>query len=256
MKVQVLLATMYQTNHGLIEKMNITTEAIVCNQCNYNGFEEFTHDDNKILWYSFNERGVGLNRNNALMRATGEICLFADDDMVYVDNYAAIINKAFSDYPSADIIVFNLTEPLVTRKLIKKAGRVSRFNFLRYGTARIAVRMSSIRNNGIYFNQCFGGGTEHCHGEDSLFLSSCLDKGLKIYACPEYIAELTVERESSWNKGYDDKYLCDQGSLYRTISRHWWKLLCFQDAVRRRKSYPVGWYSAYRIMCGKITGGQ
>ena len=52
--------------------------------------------------------------------------------------------------------------------------------------------------HGIYFNQCFGGGTEYSHGEDNLFLTDCLRKGLKIYAYPEYIAKLTEERKSTW----------------------------------------------------------
>ena len=29
----------------------------------------------------------------------------------------------------------------------------------------------SVRENGIYVNQCFGGGTEHSHGEDNIFLT-------------------------------------------------------------------------------------
>ena len=43
---------------------------------------------------------------NALMRADADICLFADDDMVYEDNYVEIIENAFRDNPYADVIVF------------------------------------------------------------------------------------------------------------------------------------------------------
>lgn len=81
-KVQVLVASMNQTDHSLLEKMNISTSAIVGNQCNYDSVERFEWNGNECLYLNFNERGVGLNRNNTLMRATGDICLFADDDMV------------------------------------------------------------------------------------------------------------------------------------------------------------------------------
>lgn len=37
---------------------------------------------------------------------------FADDDMIYEDNYKDIVEKAFNDNPSADIIVFNLREKI------------------------------------------------------------------------------------------------------------------------------------------------
>lgn len=251
MRVQVLVAAMHQKDRSLLEKMNIQSDAIVANQCEHNSMEDFEWNGHKIRYLSFAERGVGLNRNNALMRADGDICLFADDDMVYVDGYTEIVENAFREFPDADVIIFNLIEPVKTRYVIPKATRVNYLNFLRYGTARVAVKLNSVKANGIYFNQCFGGGTEHCHGEDNLFLAACLQKGLKMYAVPAYLAELTEERASSWNAGYDEKYLCDQGVLYRTMSRRWWRLLCLQDAVRRHKSYGKTIFEAYGIMTGR-----
>jgi len=251
MNIQVLVATMNQTDFSLLKKMNIQTSAIVCNQCNRNEFIDFDQNNNYIRWLSFNERGVGLNRNNGLMRADAEICLFADDDMVYVDGYADIVTKAFEVIPDADVIIFNLIERVPTRYVIPKKCRVNRFNYLRYGTARIAVKLSSIKINGIYFNQCFGGGTEHCHGEDNLFLTTCLDKGLRIYAYPAYIAKLTEERESTWNTETNEKYLKDQGVLYRQVSRKFWRLLCLQDAIRHSGKYGVNMLAAYRLMISK-----
>lgn len=251
MRVQVLVAAMHQKDKSLLEKMNIQSDAIVANQCDHNSVEDFEWNGHKIRYLNFAERGVGLNRNNALMRADGDICLFADDDMVYVDGYAEKIEKAFRELPDADVIIFNLIEPVKTRYVIPKVTRVHYLNFLRYGTARVAIKLSSVRGNGIYFNQCFGGGTEHCHGEDNLFLAACLQKGLKMYAIPEFLAELTEERESSWNAGYDEKYLRDQGVLYRTMTRRWWRLLCLRDALRRHKDYGVKWMDAYRLMCGR-----
>lgn len=248
MTVQVLVAAMHQKDHSLLEKMNIQSDAIVGNQCDRNEIEDFTWNGHRIKYLNFAERGVGLNRNNALMRADGDICLFSDDDMVYVDGYTQKISAAFEKNPDADVIVFNLKEPIKTRFIIERTSRVRYHNYLRYGTARVAFRLKSIKDNGIYFNQCFGGGTEHCHGEDNLFLTDCLRNKLKIYAVPEYIAKLTEERESSWDHGYDDKYIKDQGALYRTISRKWWKFLCFQDALRKHKEYGRSFFSVYNTM--------
>lgn len=248
MVVQVLVATMHQADHSLLEKMNIQTDAIVANQCERNRIEDFVWNGHRVRYLSFAERGVGLNRNNALMRADGDVCLFADDDMRYCDGYADLIINAFANNPDADVLVFNLVEENSQRKQISKIQRVHFWNFLRYGTARVAVRNAAVRRNGIYFNQCFGGGTEHSHGEDNLFLADCLKKGLKIYAIPVTIAELTNERESSWNKGYNEKYLRDQGILYRTLTRRYWRILCLQDAVRRHKTYGKSAWEAYSVM--------
>ena len=246
--VQVLVASMNQKDHSLLDKMNIESDVIVGNQCMYNSVESFEYKGHDAVYLNFNERGVGLNRNNALMRATGDICLFADDDMVYVNGYAIKLQEAYKEYPDADVIIFNLIEKKKTRYIIQKPHRVTWYNYLRYGTARISVKLNSIKRNAIYFNQCFGGGTEHGHGEDNLFLTSCLKNGLKIYAVPLELAELTEERESTWNHGYDEKYFRDQGALYYAISKRLWKILCFQDAVRHACKYGSAPFECYRKM--------
>ena len=248
MKIQVLVAAMHQNDISLLEKMNIQSDAIIGNQCDRNSIESFEWNDHTITYLNFAERGVGLNRNNSLMRATGDICLFADDDMVYCNDYVKTVETAFAEHPEADVIVFNLIEPIPTRPVIQKFGRVRFYNFLRYGTARIAFRTASVKREGIFFNQCFGGGTEHAHGEDNLFLAACLQKKLAVFAYPAPIATLTEERESSWNGGYDEKYLKDQGILYKTMTKRWWRLLCLQDALRHHKNYSMSWYKAYKTM--------
>ena len=113
MNVQVLVAAMNQKDHSLIDKMNIQTDVIVGNQCDSNSVERFRYKDHQVTYLNFAEKGVGLNRNNALMRATGDICLFADDDMVYEDGYAEVIEKAFNDFPRADR-TFKLRYPNTT----------------------------------------------------------------------------------------------------------------------------------------------
>jgi glycosyltransferase involved in cell wall biosynthesis len=253
MRIQVLVATMHQIDHSLLSKMNIRSDAIIGNQCDRNEIEEFIWNGHNIKYLNFAERGVGLNRNNSLMRADADICVFADDDMVFDDDYVDTLERVFHEHPEADVLLFNLHEKIITQPIIKKKSEIGYFNYLRYGTARIAFRLSKVKHYGIYFNQCFGGGTIYCHGEDNLFLNACLKKGLKLVAIPEYIASLNEERESSWNHGYNEKYINDQGVLYHALSRRWWKLLCFQDSFRRCKSYQRSFIETYKMM---LKGGQ
>lgn len=253
MNIQVLIATMNQKDHSLLEKMNIRSNAIIGNQCNYNSIETFKYKKNDIMYLNFDEKGVGLNRNNSLMRATGDICLFADDDMIYENDYVEKVEKAFKENPDADVIIFNLIENNPRRFIIKKKTKINFWNYMRYGTARIAIKLKSIKENAIYFNQCFGGGTEHCHGEDNLFLTDCLRKKMKIYAIPEYIATLTEERESTWKNISLDKYLNDQGFLYKKISPKFFKFLCLQNAIKRRGTYEIPIKTAYLKM---ISGAK
>lgn len=106
MKVEAFVSTMNQKDHSILEKMNIQTDAIVINQCDRFNYESFSFRDHMVRFYSFSERGVGLSRNSAMMRATGDIGLFADDDLIYVDGYENLLLKVFEEYPEADVIAF------------------------------------------------------------------------------------------------------------------------------------------------------
>jgi hypothetical protein len=251
MKMQVLVSAMHQTDHSLLDKMNIQTDAIIINQCDRNEIEEFEYKGNSIKFLSLKERGVGLSRNNALMRATAEICLFSDEDTSYVENYAEIISRSFEEQPDADIIVLNVpsTNPDRPVYIIPKPSRVRLYNCLKYGAVKIAVRTESLRRANVYFSLLFGGGAKYCAGEDSLFLAECLKKGLKVYANPSVIGYVKQD-SSSWFKGYDDKYYMDKGVFFAFLSKKWAKLLCLQYVIRHKKEVEIykPWPKVYGLM--------
>ncbi|MCW1929091.1 glycosyltransferase [Bhargavaea beijingensis] len=237
MSVEVLITTMNQRNHEFMNKINIKTNAIVCNQTDC--FEEikFELNGNKIRFFSFNERGVGLNRNNGLMRAKGDILLIADDDLVFDDNYESKVLKNFEKFPKADVIIFNLKEENSKRYRIKKPFRVRRYNYMRFGAARLAIKTKKVTYNNIFFNIHFGGGTKISAGEDVLFLKECLDKGLVIMAVPDSLATLTNERDSTWFEGYNEKFFIDKGKLYKALSSNFSWLLAIRFCLKHRKLF-------------------
>ena len=210
MSIQVLVATMNQSDFSLLDKMNIQTDAIVGNQCMKNEVIDFKYNNRNVKWLSFFEKGVGLNRANA------DIVTFADDDMVFLPNYENIILNAFTEIKDADVIIFDLRYPKNPRKPITRIKKLSSFKAMRFGAARISARLNSLRINGISFNLCFGGGAQYGSGEDSLFLMECFRKGLKIYSYPAVIAEL-IERKSTWFNGYNDKFFFDKGILFSQL---------------------------------------
>lgn len=239
MKVEVLVSTMHQNGLSLINRMNIKGDAIIINQCDQNGYIE-SHDHNRSLrMYSFNEFGVGKSRNNALMRSNADICLMADDDMVYVDNYEEIVINAFKENPKADMILFNV--PIYKKNgqkivKVKVNKRVSFFNSLKYGTVNIAFRREKIINANIFFSLLFGGGARYGCGEDSLFITECLKKGIKIHSNKSIIAKIE-EGQSSWFTGYNEKFFYDKGALFAAISKKSAYLLALQFVIRKRKLY-------------------
>lgn len=251
MNLQLLVSTIHQIDHSLLEKMNIQSDGIIVNQCDRNEFDEFEFKGHNIKFLSFAERGVGLSRNNALMRATANICLFADDDVTYVDNYEKHIEIAFLDNPEADVIIFNVPSTNAERPsyIIPKIKKVRWYNFLKYGAVRIAVRTEKLKQANIYFSLLFGGGAKYSCGEDSLFIGECIKKGLKVYTNPTIIGYVSQE-DSSWFKGYTDKFFFDKGALFACLSKRWAKLLCLQFVVRRYKLFfrDKTMLEAYRLM--------
>ena len=236
MNLQVLIPTMNQTDYSILKKMNIRSDAIIVNQCDKNDFDEFMYDGNSMLFYSFNERGVGLSRNTSLMRATADICLFADDDVTYYDNYKKIVLEEFTKNPNADVIVFNLksTHSQRGKQINKENKRIRLYNAFRYGTCRIAVRLSSVRSKNISFSLLFGGGAKYSAGEDSLFLRDCLKNGLKIFSSKEFIGSVSHE-ESTWFKGYNDKYFFDKGAFFEAALPKLKYLLLVYYSIKLRK---------------------
>lgn len=236
MNMEVLVSTMNQEieDLSLAKKMNIQTKATIINQTNKYGFS----NSEEIKMHSYAERGVGKSRNSALLRATGDICLMADDDMVYVDGYKEIVEKAYEKYKDADFIVFNVRVhyPDRTVERVSKPGRVRFFNSLKYGTVTFSFYKNVISRENIFFSLLFGGGAKFSSGEDTLFLWTCLKKGLKVYAEETVIADV-YNYESSWFKGYNEKFYKDKGALFKALEPRWHLLLNLQLAIRKRKEY-------------------
>lgn len=218
MRLQVLVSTMHQTDYSLLDRMNIQTDAIVINQCNKNEMLSFVYNGHNIQWVSLQERGVGRSRNSALLKGTGDILLFADDDVIYDDHYQETVVDFFQKNPSVGLAVFNLKSQNPNRPEYEdpKNHRLRWYNCLRYGAFRIAIRRECIMHNNVWFSVLFGGGSMYQAGEDNLFITDCIKKGVHCMACKDSIGVVKQE-ESTWFRGYDEKYYTDRGSLFAAL---------------------------------------
>ena len=94
MKVEVLLAIMNlkdETEYrNLLKQNNITGKVVAINQVKEKGFN-IENGDTRI--FSYKEVGASNSRNKLVEKAEGDICIFADNDTVFVDNYEEIIKK-------------------------------------------------------------------------------------------------------------------------------------------------------------------
>ncbi len=247
MRLQVLVACLDQNVTMLSEYMNLHTEAVICNQANRNAYMEYDHNGRRIRVWTFAERGVGRNRNNALLRAEGDLVLFADEDIVYTDDYEDRILRAFEENPDADGLFFNV-EAEEGRKTYEnmRRKRIRWYNYGRYPTYSLCLRREALLKANVWFSLLFGGGAPYSNGEDSLFIHDCLKKGLKIYGVPIHIGnERRTNSTSTWFHGYNEKFFYDRGVLYHYLYGMMAVPFGLRFLLKNRK-----------IMCGEIPFRQ
>ncbi len=217
MKLQFLVSAVDKEMRALAEKMNLQAESIIINQCGENRYEEFEYRGSRMRCYHFAEKGVGLSRNNALLRADQELCLFADEDIVYCDGAAKAVQDAFAEHPEADVLLFNVeVQPARRTYWTREYHRVRWYNCGRYPAYSFGLRTRRMHEKNLSYSLYFGGGAKYANGEDSLFLRDCLRAGLKVYAVPVNIGE-EAPRPSTWFFGYDEKFFHDRGVLYHVL---------------------------------------
>ena len=215
MELEVLVATMQQTDLSLVEKMNLRQNAVIANQCGNWDFTQSQIGDKQIRMLSTDTRGVGINRNLALQLAKADILLFADDDMVYYDGALQGVLDAFRQHPDADVIFFCMDytrDGEIFEQRRHKTKRLHSWNCLRYGAARMAIRREAVVRHRLTFSTLFGGGCRYGSGEDTLFILDAVRAGLKLYAS-EYVIGKCAKDTSSWFSGYHEKYFYDRGAL-------------------------------------------
>ncbi len=255
MRVQVLASVMNEEPAALLERMRLESDAVIINQCHRLGLENITYKGHQVQFFSFPDRGVGRSRNEAILRAEGDICLFSDADIVYEPGYAEKISAEFERNPHADMILFNITVEESRRTYhITRRGRVRWYNCGRYGAVSFAIRRESLLSSSVTFSLLFGGGARYGSGEDSLFLKEFMDKGYAVYMAPVTIGREEAG-ESTWFSGYDEKFFRDKGVLYRYLYGRLARAMAlrFLLAHRHRLCAEVPLGQAYRWMCQKET---
>lgn len=245
-RVEVLVATMNQIDLSLFEKMNIQTDVIFCNQCDRNEFIETEINGCRVRMLSTTTRGVGINRNLAMQLSSAEICLCADDDVVYVDGYEKIICEEFDKFPDANILGFSITRTNYSGKcnFLNKTKKQKRNSI---GTARLAYRNKVIKKSNLCFSTLFGGGGIYGSGEDALFLIEARARKLHIYESKEIIANVDYS-SSTWFSGYNEKLFFDKGAWCRAAYPIMWRPLKYYLILKFKKKSEFTYNKIIKLM--------
>lgn len=238
-RVEVVCVTMGQSDFSRVGQMHITGDAVFGNQADAYRKDELRQDDRTVKMITTETRGVGINRNLALMHATGDILLLADDDICYADEYEEGVRRAYALYPDADMIIFSMDitqNGQVVRQIKNRDGRLRLHRALRYGTYVCSIRRESQRRANLWFSPVFGGGTQYAHGEDTLFIRDAFRRGLHVYTSSFCLGSCAKDTSTCFH-GFDERYFFDQGVLYRALFGWAAAPLCLRFCLKRHGAY-------------------
>ena len=186
MEIEVLVSTMNQSSKtALVRKMNLNKYTII-NQITRKTNVENDDNTSGQKFISYRDKGLSKSRNLAIRHSTSDICVLADDDMYYIDNYEETISRAYNKYPKADIIAFVVdNENRAKNKKKLRCGKLSLLKTMKIQSVQITFRKNKIIAKNIKFDEDFGTGSTYPWGEENIFLFDCKRKGLNIYYIPD-----------------------------------------------------------------------
>ena len=238
-KVQILVATMHQTDLSKYYSMNIQTDMLIANQSDKYSYMKEIKDGNVVQMITTETRGTSRNRNIALTASSNEAeyIMFCDDDIILVDNYEKLVCDEFSAHPEADAIMFNIDTIAGREFKMKKTTqfkKAARTDVTSAGVHGLVLKREVVLKKNIRFNEYFGPGTENYCGEDSIFLQDILKSKMDLYLSPQKIADVD-QSESTWFEGRTEKYFVTAGKVFAAIYPGIARLLAIRSAYRFSK---------------------
>lgn len=216
MIVKPIISTMNKKSvDELLLKEKGISSALIINQSKTK-LKELTKDDYRMVTYL--EKGLSKSRNRGIEQIDGQtdVAVITDDDVSFVRGYEKTIKRTYKEIEDADIIVFMSKDENGNprKKYNTEIKKLNKLDILSVNSIEITFRLKSIRDNKLIFDEDFGLGSKYRSGEENIFLSDSLKKGLKIYFYPEYINIHPIESTGfTWN----ESDVFDKGALFKRL---------------------------------------
>ncbi|WP_272582089.1 MULTISPECIES: glycosyltransferase family A protein [unclassified Providencia] len=177
--------------------------------------KEFLYIRNDVTYFSIASIGVAKSRNFALKKATGDIILFCDDDVIYNKNFQNDIINSHKNNPHDGFITFsysyiglNSRPPHFKNYQFKHNIRT----ILSLGTIQISCKTKYISKFNFKFPEDMGAGTKNFLCDEPVFISNFLKQGIPGSYIPISICMHQVE---------------SSGNIFNNIDAYNSRLLCF-----------------------------
>ncbi|MDE6785734.1 MAG: glycosyltransferase [Muribaculaceae bacterium] len=189
--------------------------------------------------FTSNTKGLSVNRNIALSKATAPLLLISDDDVDYTEDGLISIINAFDNNKSQDIITFRYDSTSDKKQYPSRQcdlANPTKGYFI--SSIEIAFRRDAVKNK-IWFNENFGVGAPFPSGEEDIFLQDCLDKGLKGIFLPITIASHKGETTSERNLMLPSRPQT-KGAVFLRLHPRQWPLRMIAHILREIPMWKAG----------------
>lgn len=217
-------------------------EYLVCcqNDTNYEDSrlpEELTRDDFRVIVTP--TKGLSVNRNIALSKATAPLLLISDDDVDYTCEGLRAVIDAFHRNKEMDIITFRYIsashEKHYPSSECNLAGPEKGYFVTSF---EIAFRRKAVQQK-VWFNENFGIGALFPSGEEDLFIRDCIDAGIKGIFLPVTIARHDGMTTSKRNLKLASRPMT-KGAVFLRLYPHQWPLRMLVHALREISPWRKG----------------
>lgn len=212
---EILISTMFRSDLSFLEAMfpngdYSTYPILIINQTDTARQLVSTQANVRVI--NTEERGLPQSRNMAIHNAIGDVCLVADDDVLYVPDLASIILEGYTAYPDAVVITFQLQNTNGT--LFRKYPAVTKHTNASYKTVNgvvISFKKDVLLEKDVLYNLHFGLGATFSGANEYVFMRNVMKAKLPAYFVPTVI--LTHPEVSSGQDLGSDRLLFLRGGL-------------------------------------------
>ncbi len=152
--------------------------------------------------------GVAKSRNRVIELAETDYLVFADDDIEFVDAGLREAIDYLDNNPQVALVLAQAASPTagLRKPYPSKQERLTKLNSARAATYEMIIRVSTIKDLGIRFDESFGAGVENYLGDEYIFIADLISAGGKGVFLPITIAtHPEVSSGSGWGTERDRK---------------------------------------------------
>lgn len=227
LRIDVLVATMNRDEDDFLDQMfpEPLPDEVTILIVNQSDVSQLTSTRPSVKVLNTTDKGLSKSRNKALAATTADICVFADDDVVFLPGFAAKISRAYQQLPHCDFIRFRYEcAPGITAKSYPSHPKtdLSWTEVLSCSSLEMTLRPKAIRAQQLAFDDRFGLGSDYVMGEEQVFLGQLKQAEIAMGYEPETL--MRHPTASSTEKiDFETRYRV-QGAMTKTLfGAYWWK---------------------------------